>query len=302
MKSSNKDEIAQRWILRVAMLPVALVSFIFALWLEGELTTSSTEVLAACYRSGQPCRGELLGEAVAYAVGAVLFVILPVLLEPKEKFGVAVVFYSIGACVVALGVMIFGSLGLAQLWPMVFPPLLAGLGCVTWVGRVWGYGNTAQLFTASASLSRSAQLWVVLRRFLIAPLILVSVLASMHVSERVEDWLFSLCPPAEYYPGDDSVPESCSNPLNRGLRAYNDLATTAVQSALAVGLAALLEPRFKRLVARLVWLVGSGFVALLAALLVFTATWQHALLAVVAGGFCVRLVGRFTAGAAKRDE
>ncbi len=294
---SSSEAVALRWALRVAMLLVALISFVFALWLEAELTSSSTEVLAACYLSGQPCWDELLGEAVAFTAGAVLFVLLPVVLEPKEKFSVAVVFYSIGASIVALGVLLFGRLGFAELWPMVFPPLLAGLGCVIWVGRAQGYGAAAQLFTSSAPPFRSVRRWAVLRRFLIVPLIFGSVLALMSISERVEDRLFALWLPAAYYPGNDSVPESCSNPLNERLRAFSDHATTAVQMALAVGLAALLEPRFKRLAARLVWLVGCGFIAWLAVLLVFTAVWQRALLAFVVGAFCVRLVGHYTGDA-----
>lgn len=134
------------WLQRLLMLPAALIGFMFTLWLAS-LPSLLLYGGSPCLSSGRLCWGQMFGQAAAYTVGAIVFVMVPVLLEPKEKFSVAVIFYGVGAAVVVFGVTAIGFWGM--LWLIAFPPLIAGLGYVYLVKRRWGYGSAARFFSAS---------------------------------------------------------------------------------------------------------------------------------------------------------
>lgn len=280
------------WLLRIMLPTVAFIVLFVTLFLDSWLTGSD---VLSCAVAGQRCWGERVGQAVAYGIGGILFVLLPALLEPDEKFGVAVVFYSLGILVDLFMTAGFYSLSSWESWPMVFPPIITGLGCVFVIGRVWGYGSVGRVLLSSpVGLSKTVRYWWLLRRILLVPLVLGSVFAVVKGAAATEDWIYSLCPPGNYFEGNDSVPESCINPGIERLVILNGYAAVALGMALAVGVAVLLEPRHKSLAARLVWLVGSGFLGILTPLSLLESddNLLNALIAFAAGALCVGMVGR----------
>ncbi len=279
------------WVPRVLMLPAAFMGFVGALWLEYLPTYKGA--VPSRRLAQQVCWGETFGEATACAVGAAVFVMLPVLLEPKEKFSVAAIFYTIGALIVMLGAVVFSSVGFGQLWPMIFPPLITGLLCTVCTARLWGYGSAARFFSASSpKVPRAARFRLVLRRALLIPLVLAAVFTAVQLSEATQTRIFGMCLRTSYYAGDDSVPEACSATHIRRLLALNDYGSVAVQTALAICLAALLEPKHKHLAARLVWLVGGGVMDLLTLLLAFT-IWKYTAVIFAVGAVCVWVIGYY---------
>ena len=234
-----------------------------------------------------------LQEPIAYALAAVLFVLIPAIMEPDESFSAAADFYGTG---VLLIVWAYGGSGLLGLWQqglIIFPPIVAGLACVFVIGRVRGYGGAVRFFSLPENLTRTERTWLVLRRVLVFPLVLIAVSVMAKVAPATEDWIYSLCPPGNFIE-NDSEPAYCLNPRIETLVVLNGYTVFPVGILLAVVLVALLEPVHKVLASRLVWLVGSGFLALLAPLSLLESA-RFLLVPVVTfavGAFCVWVVGR----------
>ncbi len=268
----------------------ALLGAVFALMLEQVLPGGGE--LSTCSAGIQECWRDWISEMVMYSLAAILFVLLPALMEPDEPFGVAIVFYGVGVLAV-LGVHGGSGLGgLWESWPLIFPPIVTGLACVCVIGRVRGCG-VAHVFVPPLGLTRRERISHALRRVSMVPLALVIVFSLTKGAAATEDWIYAQCPPGNFIE-NDSEPAYCINPDIERLVTLNGYIGLLAPFVLCIGAVALLEPLHKGPLVRLVWLTGSGYFALLTPVILL-ASARYILTPVLAfalGAVCVWTVER----------